>query len=32
LLKFDFSNGKLNSVILTRDNLNAKIQLIDTVK
>ncbi|WP_165929431.1 beta-lactamase family protein [Flavobacterium rhamnosiphilum] len=32
LLKFDFSAGKPNSVILTRDNLNTKIQLIDKVK
>jgi CubicO group peptidase (beta-lactamase class C family) len=28
LLKFNFSNGKLNSVILTRDTLETKIQLI----
>jgi CubicO group peptidase (beta-lactamase class C family) len=32
LLKFGFSDGKLNSVILTRDNLNTKIQLIDKAK
>jgi CubicO group peptidase (beta-lactamase class C family) len=32
LLKFDFSNGKLNSVMVTRDHLNTKIQLIDKVK
>jgi CubicO group peptidase (beta-lactamase class C family) len=32
LLKFDFSNGKLNSVMVTRDNLNTKIQLIDKEK
>ncbi|TDE28719.1 MULTISPECIES: serine hydrolase domain-containing protein [Flavobacterium] len=32
LLQFHFSNGKLNSVILTRDNLNTKVQLIDKEK
>lgn len=31
-LKFDFSGGKLNSVILTRDKLNTKIQIIDKAK
>jgi CubicO group peptidase (beta-lactamase class C family) len=29
LLKFDFSNGKLNSVVLIRDNLNSEVQIID---
>jgi CubicO group peptidase (beta-lactamase class C family) len=32
LLKFDFSDGKPNSVILTRDHLNTKIQLINKEK
>jgi len=29
LIKFDFSNGKLNSAILTRDTLEVKIQIIN---
>ncbi|AZB10838.1 class A beta-lactamase-related serine hydrolase [Chryseobacterium sp. G0162] len=28
LLKFDFSNGKVNSVILTRDSLKTEVQII----
>jgi CubicO group peptidase (beta-lactamase class C family) len=28
LLKFDYSDGKLSSVILTRGNLNAKVQIV----
>ena len=32
LLQFEFINGKLNSVILTRDNLTAKIQLVNNEK
>jgi CubicO group peptidase (beta-lactamase class C family) len=32
LLKFDFSNGKLSSVILTRDTLKTKILLINNDK
>ncbi|MNY43366.1 hypothetical protein D3C86_1783180 [compost metagenome] len=32
LLQFEFINGKLNSVILTRDNLNTKIQLVNNEK
>lgn len=32
LLKLDFSDGKLSSVVLIRDNMNAKIQLIDKEK
>jgi hypothetical protein len=27
LLQFDFKEGKLNSVILKRDNMNAEIQI-----
>jgi CubicO group peptidase (beta-lactamase class C family) len=32
LLKFDFSDGKLSSVVLIRDNMNAKVQLSDIKK
>jgi CubicO group peptidase (beta-lactamase class C family) len=32
LLKFDFSDGKINSVTLIRDNMNTKIQLINNKK
>ena len=32
LLKFDFSDGKVNSVSLIRDNMNTKIQLSDIKK
>lgn len=32
LLKFDFSNGKVDSVTLTRDNLSVKIELKSTEK
>lgn len=32
LLKFDFSDGKLSSVILTRDKLSTKVELTDKVK
>ena len=32
LLKFNFINGKINSVTLTRDNISDKIELIDKVK
>ena len=32
VLQFDFSNGKVNSVLLIRDTLKAKIELIHTEK
>jgi CubicO group peptidase (beta-lactamase class C family) len=32
LLKFDFTNGKLDAVILTRDQMSTKIQIINKVK
>ncbi|WP_306353115.1 serine hydrolase domain-containing protein [Flavobacterium sp. '19STA2R22 D10 B1'] len=32
LLKFNFSDGKVNSVILIRDNMNTEIQLINEEK
>jgi CubicO group peptidase (beta-lactamase class C family) len=32
LLKFDFSDGKLSSVILTRDKLSTKVELTNKVK
>lgn len=32
LLKFDFSDGKLNSVTLTRDKLHTKIEIINKAK
>lgn len=28
VLKFDFSNGKVNSVVLTRDSLKTEVQMI----
>ena len=32
LLQFAFSNGQINSVILTRDNLSTKVQIINKEK
>jgi CubicO group peptidase (beta-lactamase class C family) len=32
LLKLDFSNGKLNSVTLIRDNMSTKVEVINKVK
>lgn len=32
LLKFDFSDGKLSSIILTRDKMSAKVEVVEKAK